>query len=105
MEIWQILAIVLGAAFIIMFVAWIVSTVLRKQQERKNMAAIEKMYADSNLFEIDYHSAANVEEELLIAHARRNGGQTYAFENAEQLTIYGVSDLENLEEITGNYKP
>lgn len=103
MELWQILSIVLGTVFIILFVAWIVSTVLIRRNDKKRMEIIEKMYADVNFLTMDYHSAANVEEELLLAHARRSGQAS--FNNGAQLTVYGISESENLEEITGNYNP
>lgn len=107
MELWQIMAIVLGAVFLITLLIFIVVYVRNKSSEEERGEQLAKMYADPNLAKMEYDCAVYDEEtERLLTRAVGRNGQIAANTEADQqLSFLGAPDTEGIEEITGNYKP
>lgn len=107
MELWHILAIVLGSLFAIGLLVFILLYVRNKSREAERNEELAKMYADPNLAKMEYDFAVYDEEtELLVTRALGRNGQNAAnTETEQQLSFLVTPDNEGIEEITGNYKP
>lgn len=107
MEPKYIVAIVAVGVFFIFFLIFFMLLAHRRNAEARLQAYIQEFYADKNLVKIDYDSAADDSVPSLV-EGRKPVSAASEPEEETQLKIEEVftkTEVEGIEEITGNYQP
>lgn len=112
MEIPYIVALTVGALFVLLFIIYLVLTARLSVQEEERRKLMEKMYLNAGSIRMDYDFASYDEEtEKLLEGMQKEEGQLTIDEvitsvaPAVEDVMFAKVDKEEPEEITGNYKP
>lgn len=113
MEPIYIISIVAGSLFFVLLVAFLCTYISNNKKYRALQNELRQMYVDKNAPKLDYDFAAYDEEvkrklegnsvaegQLTIDDVMQSTGAPVSDE-----TVFASVDVENVEEITGNYQP
>lgn len=101
MEVQYIIAISAGSLFGLLFIIGICGYLYNKSKQRKLFSSIFAMYNDSNLERIDYDFGYDNETAHILSTSKADGQLTIE----DVLIEAAISPIDEMEEITGNYKP
>lgn len=101
MEVQYIIAIAAGGLFGLLFIIGICMYIYNNSKQRKLFSKISAMYNDNNLERIDYDFGYDNDTARIISTSRTDGQVTIE----DVLIEAAISPVDEMEEITGSYKP
>ncbi len=105
MQVQYIIAIVCGSVFAALLIAAIAVYAVNSKKEARLSEEIEKMYADPNLVQMKYDSAAFDKETEELLEKLAEGEEVKPVQDGDTDAVYNQLVIDGLEEITGDYKP
>ena len=113
MEPIYILSIVVGSLFLILLIVFLCIHFINKRKYNALRTELRQMYADKNAPKLDYDFAGYDEEVRRKLQATGGEGGQLTIDDimqsgslsAQDEAVFAPVDVENVEEITGNYQP
>ena len=113
MEPIYIVTIVASSIFLVLLIIFLCMYISNNKKQRELQNELRKMYVDKNAPKLDYDCAVYDEEVIRKLEGNKNSDGQLTIDDviqstgtpASDETVFASVEVENVEEITGNYQP